>query len=68
MSLWVDTRQNIKKGGFYIIDDMSVQANWPKGHEEKVRQLIAYLEKREDFNLTKLNWSTGIIIMNRMKE
>ncbi len=33
--------------------------------EENVDQLIGYLEKREDFNLTKLNWSTGIILMTR---
>ena len=55
----------INVGGFYIIDDMSVQDNWPKGHEENVNNLIYYLEKREDFNLTKLDWSTGIILMTR---
>jgi len=55
----------INVGGFYIIDDMSIQPNWPKGHHENVNNLIDYLEKREDFNLTKLDWSTGIIIMTR---
>jgi predicted O-methyltransferase YrrM len=52
----------IKVGGFYIIDDMLAQANWPDGHQDKVDKLIAYLENRDDFNLTKMNWSTGIII------
>lgn len=52
----------IKVGGFYIIDDMSAQPNWPAGHQENVDRLTAYLERRTDFNLTKMNWSTGIII------
>jgi predicted O-methyltransferase YrrM len=52
----------LKIGGFYIIDDMQYQPNWPDGHQENVDTLIDYLEKRIDFNLTKMNWSTGIII------
>lgn len=57
----------IKVGGFYIIDDMQSQPNWPEGHQENVDTLIAYLEKRVDFKLTKMNWSTGIIIAVRIK-
>lgn len=49
-------------GGFYIIDDMTAQPNWPEGHQEKVDGLIAYLEERKDFNITKMHWSTGVII------
>ena len=49
-------------GGIYVIDDMAVQPNWPQGHEDNVVELINTLEKREDFQLTKMNWSTGIII------
>ncbi|UJH90293.1 methyltransferase domain-containing protein [Antarcticibacterium sp. 1MA-6-2] len=52
----------IKIGGIYIIDDMSTQPNWPEGHQENVDGLIEYLENRKDLNLTKMNWSTGIII------
>jgi len=57
--------QLINVGGLYIIDDMSFQVNWPAGHSDNVNKLIDFLEKREDFNLTKLDWSTGIIIMSR---
>ena len=57
----------VKVGGFYIIDDMSTQPNWPEGHQENVDQLISYLENREDFNLTKMNWSTGLIIAVKKK-
>ncbi len=52
----------VKVGGFYVVDDMSFQSNWPDGHEKNVDRLVAYLEMREDFTLTKLNWSTGLII------
>ncbi len=52
----------LKVGGFYIIDDMLAQPNWPEGHQEKVKNLIDYLENREDLTLTKLNWSTGIVM------
>jgi len=52
----------VKVGGFYVIDDMNAQPNWPEGHQEKVNKLIDYLEKRNDFNLTKMNWSTGIVV------
>ena len=55
----------IKIGGLYIIDDMLSQPNWPDGHQENVDKLIEYLENRKDFNLTKMNWSTGIIIATK---
>ncbi len=55
----------INVGGIYIIDDMLTQPNWPDGHQENVNQLIQYLENREDFCLTKMNWSTGIIIATK---
>lgn len=52
----------VKVGGFYVIDDMSAQPNWPDGHQDNVDKLIVYLENRDDFTLTKMNWSTGLII------
>ena len=55
----------VEVGGFYVIDDMSAQTNWPEGHQKNVDGLVDYLERREDFVLTKLNWSTGLIIAVR---
>jgi len=52
----------IQVGGFYIIDDMVPQPNWPEGHEKNVKDLIQYLENRKDITLTKMNWSTGVIL------
>jgi predicted O-methyltransferase YrrM len=52
----------LKRGGLYIIDDMLPQPNWPEGHDEKAKDLIATLETREDLLLTKQVWATGIIV------
>ncbi|PCJ94903.1 MAG: SAM-dependent methyltransferase [Flavobacteriaceae bacterium] len=57
----------VKVGGFYVIDDMTAQPNWPAGHQENVDGLVAYLENRADFNLTKMNWSTGVIMAVKTK-
>lgn len=66
--LFEETFAFLKDGGFYIIDDMLPQPNWPKGHAEKVERLMDELEKRKDAIHTKLNWSTGIIIITKVKE
>ncbi|MFT0715509.1 O-methyltransferase [Flagellimonas lutimaris] len=50
------------KGGYYVIDDMQKQSNWPEGHEEKANALVKVLEKRDDLTITKMNWSTGLIV------
>ena len=57
-----ETLELVGPGGLYVIDDMTTQPNWPAGHQQHVDQLVDYIEHRKDFNLTKLNWSTGVII------
>jgi predicted O-methyltransferase YrrM len=61
--LFEETLALLKPGGIYIIDDMLPRSNWPEGHAAKADSLISALEKRKDIILTKLNWSTGIIII-----
>ena len=65
--LFEETIRLVKVGGFYVIDDMLPQPNWPQGHSEKVESFISELEKRNDVAFTKLNWSTGIIIVTKIK-
>lgn len=60
--LFEETISLLESGGFYVIDDMLPQPNWPQGHAEKVNDFIDGLEKRKDLVLTKMNWSTGIIM------
>ncbi len=52
----------LRPGGFYIIDDMEPQPNWPEGHQEKALALEATLDARQDLAISKLDWSTGIMI------
>ena len=60
-----DALNLIRPGGFYVIDDLNPADDWPKGHQEKVNDIISYLENRNDLTLTKMNWSTGIIIATK---
>jgi predicted O-methyltransferase YrrM len=63
--LFDETIDMLKSSGLYIIDYMLPQPNWPAGHNEKVASLINHLEKRDDLSFTKMNWSTGIIIVSK---
>ena len=60
-----ETLSLLKPGGLYVIDDLLPQPNWPKGHAIKVEQLLATLEHYTDLRITKLNWSTGLVIAAR---
>ncbi len=57
-----ETLDLLKVGGIYIIDDMTPQPNWPEGHNKKAENLIEHLESRKDLTITKMNWSTGVIM------
>lgn len=57
----------LKVGGMYIIDDMDPQPNWPEGHAEKATALEERLENRKDFTITRMNWSTGIVLMTKIQ-
>ncbi len=60
-----ETLNLVRPGGFYVVDDMSTQPNWPDGHQDHVDNLVHYLEGRSDFSMTKMEWSTGIVLMTR---
>lgn len=55
----------LKIGGLYIVDDMLPQPNWPEGHAEKAEKFVERLESYSFLTITKLNWSTGIIVATR---
>ncbi|WP_018619319.1 O-methyltransferase [Spirosoma luteum] len=58
-----ETLNLLKSGGFYVIDDMLPQPNWPAGHDKKADDLTHYLESRTDVQLVKMAWSTGIMLV-----
>lgn len=58
-----ETLNLVKPGGFYIIDDMLPQPNWPEGHAEKAAVLIQTLEEDTRFEMVKMSWASGVIIL-----
>jgi predicted O-methyltransferase YrrM len=60
-----DALQLLSPGGFYVIDDLLPQPNWPAGHAPKVPLLINQLESDPRLVLCKLSWASGIIIATR---
>lgn len=61
-----ETLSLLNAGGIYLVDDMLPRDSWPDGHSEKANNLIHYLEQREDFIMTKMSWSSGIILCVKM--
>lgn len=55
----------VRQGGFYVIDDLLPQANWPDGHAGKVDALIADLEARAGFLTVRLAWASGVMLVVR---
>jgi len=46
---------------------MQAQDNWPDGHAKKAENLVKYLETHEAFSVSKIAWSTGVVICSRKK-
>lgn len=61
-----ETLDLLAPSGLYVIDDMLPQPNWPKGHAEKVVDLIATLEQLKGFRVTKLSWASGVILATKL--
>jgi predicted O-methyltransferase YrrM len=55
----------VKRGGFYVGDDMLPQANWPEGHQPRVDGLIAELRGSADWAVVALAWGSGFVVATR---
>ena len=55
----------VKSGGFYIIDDMLPQPNWPEGHAEKVPILLDRLATDRRFVVAPITWASGVVVAVR---
>jgi predicted O-methyltransferase YrrM len=55
----------VRPGGFYIIDDMLPQPNWPEGHGPRVLALLEALSTRRDFEVTPMAWASGVVVAVR---
>ncbi|WP_078392665.1 O-methyltransferase [Shouchella patagoniensis] len=66
LSLLEETLALLKEGGLYVIDDLLPQEDWPIEHHEKIIKLINVIESNSNLAITKLNWSTGLIIATKV--
>lgn len=57
----------VRAGGFYFVDDLLPQPNWPNGHAEKVTALVEDLQARAGFVATRLDWSSGLMILVKVR-
>jgi predicted O-methyltransferase YrrM len=49
-------------GGFYVIDDLHPQPNWPADHAPKIPTLVRALAGRADLVLWPIDWDTGVVV------
>lgn len=61
-----ETLELLKPGGFYVVDDMNPQPNWPEGHAAKAAGLLEKLRKNKRLSACRLSWATGILICARI--
>jgi predicted O-methyltransferase YrrM len=52
----------LKIGGFYVIDDLLPQPNWPEDHAPKVPRLVESLAQRRDLVICPMSWSSGLLV------
>lgn len=55
----------LRPGGFYVIDDLLPQVNWPEGHAPKVPVLIDEIERLNEYTTVRLAWAFGILLVVR---
>lgn len=58
----------LRQGGFYVIDDLLPQPNWPEGHGDKVDALVAHLAARPGFVTVELAWASGVMLVVRQPD
>ena len=56
----------VRRGGFYIVDDLLPQPNWPEGHAAKVPRLLADLSHHPEFSVLPLAWASGLLMAVRI--
>lgn len=60
-----ETLALLRPGGFYVVDDLLPQANWPDGHAPRVPALIGEITRRPGFATVTLAWASGLMLVVR---
>ena len=55
----------VAPGGFYVVDDLLPQPNWPEGHAEKIPPLLYTLSSHPGFFSLPMAWTSGIMVLVR---
>jgi predicted O-methyltransferase YrrM len=55
----------LRPGGIYVVDDLLPQPSWPEGHAPKIPRFLHALEERLDLHLTRISWSTGLVLASK---
>lgn len=55
----------VRPGGFYVIDDLLPQENWPDNHQAAVDDLLADLQDRTDWVTAHVDEASGVLICVR---
>jgi predicted O-methyltransferase YrrM len=58
-----ETLKLLKPGGFYVVDDMLPQADWPEDHYPLAKGVLENLKNLSDVTSVGLHWSSGLIIL-----
>jgi predicted O-methyltransferase YrrM len=58
-----DTLLLLKPGGFYVIDDLLPQPNWPEGHGTRVDNLMYHLSADPRFAMAPIVWASGVAVL-----
>jgi predicted O-methyltransferase YrrM len=56
----------VRRGGFFVGDDMLPQPSWPANQQERVDSLIAHLERLEGWTTVTLCWGSGFVVAVRL--
>jgi predicted O-methyltransferase YrrM len=60
-----DALSLLRPGGIYVGDDLLPQSSWPEGHAPKIPQFLHALQQRRDLHVTRLAWSTGLVLATK---
>lgn len=58
-----ETLRLLKPGGFYVVDDMLPQADWPEDHYPLAHGVLENLKNLSEVISVGLHWSSGLIIL-----
>jgi len=60
-----ETLEMVEQGGYYIVDDLNHQENWPHGHSDKVEKLLRHFATHQGWTFAYYSLGTGVGIAQK---